>query len=268
MGLLRPRKGRTLLEIEERMRVRSKMKTVRGLALGAATALSVVGAALVLPLAADRARVQDEAHLWRSLTARYLDSPAAAFPAGEPEPVRIANLVIEPDPRHGARLSARSFEDLRTFDAEHLMAARESARERRCLAEAIYYEARSEGFYGQIAVAEVVLNRVRHRAYPGTVCGVVFEGSERETGCQFTFTCDGSMAIAPYGRSWTRAQLIAEHALMGFAPPMTRSATHYHTVAVDPYWSSGLVRTRRIGAHIFYRFPNRQERSLLRDRQA
>jgi len=247
--------------------MRNRMTTNRlaSVARGAFTALSVGFLAALAPLAGERAQVQDEAGEWRALTLRYVDM------AGEDaadEPVRIANLVVEPDDEFGARLSAPSFDDLRTFDAEHLMAARSSARERRCLAEAIYYEARSEGFYGQLAVSEVVLNRVRHRAYPDTVCGVVFEGAERRTGCQFTFTCDGSMASAPYGRSWTRAQLIAEHALMGFAPPMTQSATHYHTTAVDPYWSSGLVRTRRIGEHIFYRFPNRAERRLLREREA
>jgi spore germination cell wall hydrolase CwlJ-like protein len=247
------------------MRNRMTKNRLTGVARGAFTAASVAFLAALAPLAGERAREQDDAAKWQTLAARYAATAVAADAA---EPVRIANLVIEPDPAVGARLSARSFDDLRTFDAEHLMAARDSARERRCLAEAIYYEARSEGFYGQLAVAEVVLNRVRHRAYPSTVCGVVFEGAERRTGCQFTFTCDGSMEMAPYGRSWTRAQLIAEHALMGFAPPMTRSATHYHTVAVDPYWSSGLVRTRRIGQHIFYRFPNRAERTLIREREA
>ena len=152
--------------------------------------------------------------------------------------------------------------------AARLDAARNAAREHRCLAEAIYYEARSETLAGQMAVAEVVINRSRHRAYPNSICGVVYQGSERRTGCQFTFTCDGSMISAPYGRGWDRAQNVADHALMGFARPVTNRATHYHTTAVDPHWNDSLVRTRRIGSHIFYRFPNRSERRLLAEREA
>ena len=119
-----------------------------------------------------------------------------------------------------------------------------------------------------MAVAEVVINRSLHRAYPNTICGVVYQGAERSTGCQFTFTCDGSMAVAPYGRGWERAQNVADHALMGFARPVTNRATHYHTTAVDPHWNDTLVRTRRIGSHVFYRFPNRSERRLLAEREA
>jgi len=154
------------------------------------------------------------------------------------------------------------------LDLADLDAARKAGLERRCLAEAIYYEARSETLAGQMAVAEVVLNRMRHRAYPNSICGVVYQGSERTTGCQFTFTCDGSMTAIPYGRGWDRAQTVADHALMGFARPVTNRATHYHTTAVDPVWNDSLVRTRRIGSHIFYRFPNRSERRLLAEREA
>lgn len=136
--------------------------------------------------------------------------------------------------------------------------AQNRAAERQCLAEAVYYEARSEPYVGQKAVAEVVLNRVRHRAYPDTICGVVYEGSERVTGCQFSFTCDGSKEIAPRGTSWDRSQAIADHALLGFAKPLTDWATHYHTVAVDPHWSGTLHRIKRIGTHIFYKFKSRR----------
>jgi len=230
---------------------------------GAASASAFVLVAGVLTLAPERARDQDEARVWRDLAGAYLDEAAAAPANRAPEVVQVASFTIEPDAASGVRVTARALDDLRSFDTSHLDAARAAARERRCLAEAIYYEARSENFGGQAAVAEVVLNRVRHRAYPDTVCGVVFQGSERTTGCQFTFTCDGSIQRAPYGRTWERAQLVAEHALMGFAQPVTRRATHYHTTAVDPIWNDSLVRTRRIGAHIFYRFPNRSERQLL-----
>lgn len=230
---------------------------------GAAAVLAFATAGAVLTLAPERVRAQDDAAVWRDLASAYLDTAETASWSEAPAAISFASFTVEPDADFGARITARALDDLRSFDTAHLDAARAAARERRCLSEAIYYEARSEGFAGQAAVAEVVLNRVRHRAYPDTVCGVVYQGSERTTGCQFTFTCDGSMERAPYGRTWTRAQLVAEHALMGFAQPVTRSATHYHTTAVNPIWNQSLVRTRRIGAHIFYRFPNRSERQLL-----
>jgi spore germination cell wall hydrolase CwlJ-like protein len=123
-----------------------------------------------------------------------------------------------------------------------------------CLAQAIYYEARSESEDGQRAVAQVVLNRMRHPTYPATVCGVVYQGSERRTGCQFTFTCDGSLALSPRGFHWDRARRIAAEALAGrvFAP--VGHSTHYHTAAVLPYWASSLAKSAVIGAHIFYRW--------------
>lgn len=124
-----------------------------------------------------------------------------------------------------------------------------------CLAEAVYYEARSESTVGQLAVAEVVMNRVANPHYPKTVCGVVFQGQYRETGCQFTFTCDGSRAIRPRGVEWDRARDIALHVLLGLNTPVTNKATHYHTDYVNPYWAAGLVETGVIGTHIFYRFP-------------
>jgi spore germination cell wall hydrolase CwlJ-like protein len=123
-----------------------------------------------------------------------------------------------------------------------------------CLTAAVYYEAAVETTAGQQAVAQVVLNRVRHPAYPRTVCGVVFQGSERSTGCQFTFTCDGALARTPSAAGWARARRVAEEALAGkvFAP--VGWATHYHTNWVVPYWSSSLVKLTNVGTHIFYRW--------------
>jgi spore germination cell wall hydrolase CwlJ-like protein len=123
-----------------------------------------------------------------------------------------------------------------------------------CLTAAIHYEAASEGAVGQRAVAQVVLNRLRHAAYPKTVCGVVFEGSGRTTGCQFTFTCDGSLARKPNPAAWSRAKAVAEAALAGSVMPYVGLATHYHTVYVTPYWTPTLVKVARIGLHIFYRW--------------
>lgn len=123
-----------------------------------------------------------------------------------------------------------------------------------CLAAAIYYEARFESLDGQRAVAQVVLNRVRHPAYPNSVCGVVFQGSNRTTGCQFTFTCDGAMGRPPEANDWARARQIAEAALSGYVMKGVGNATHYHANYVAPYWSPSLMKVATVGAHIFYRW--------------
>ncbi len=122
-----------------------------------------------------------------------------------------------------------------------------------CLAQAVWYEAASESEAGQRAVAQVVLNRVAHRSWPGSVCGVVYEGAQRSTGCQFSFTCDGSLSRRAGGASWARAQRIAGEALSGSVYGPVGHATHYHTLWVNPYWASSLDHVGTIGAHRFYR---------------
>jgi hypothetical protein len=126
-----------------------------------------------------------------------------------------------------------------------------------CLTAAVYYEAASESDQGQRAVAQVVLNRVAHPSYPGTVCGVVYQGSERVTGCQFTFTCDGSLARRPNRMFWDRARSVATAALAGHVEPVVGLATHYHTIQVHPYWAPSLKHITTIGAHRFYGFNGR-----------
>jgi spore germination cell wall hydrolase CwlJ-like protein len=123
-----------------------------------------------------------------------------------------------------------------------------------CLSSAVYYEAGSQDADGQRAVAQVVLNRVRHPAFPASVCGVVYQGSTRSTGCQFTFTCDGSLERRPSADGWDRARKIAEAALTGYVFRPVGYATHYHADYVVPYWASSLAKNAVIGAHIFYRW--------------
>lgn len=123
-----------------------------------------------------------------------------------------------------------------------------------CLTQAIYYEAASESDAGQRAVAQVVLNRVSHPTYPDTVCGVVYQGSTRRTGCQFTFTCDGALARKPSSFGWDRARGVALAALGGAVYAPVGLATHYHTLAINPYWASSLDKVSTIGAHVFYRW--------------
>jgi hypothetical protein len=125
-----------------------------------------------------------------------------------------------------------------------------------CLARAVYYEARSESEDGQRAVAQVVLNRVRHPAFPNSVCGVVYQGPQRAGGgCQFTFTCDGSLASPAGGPAWDRARRIAAEALAGYVYAPVGAATHYHNQQVVPAWAFRLIKSAVIGAHDFYRLP-------------
>jgi hypothetical protein len=123
-----------------------------------------------------------------------------------------------------------------------------------CLTQAIYYEAAREPEVGQAAVAQVVLNRLRHPAYPKSICGVVYQGAARATGCQFTFTCDGALRWAPEPTLWRRARQVAERALAGYVDKQVGSATHYHADYVAPYWAPTLVKMTQVGQHIFYRW--------------
>jgi hypothetical protein len=121
-----------------------------------------------------------------------------------------------------------------------------------CLSQAIYYEARSQGEAGQEAVAQVVMNRTHLPQYPATVCGVVYQGSERTTGCQFTFVCDGSLRPPSDLDAWARATDIARRALAGFVYKPMQEATHYHAAWMRPYWAGSLTRIRQVGGQIFY----------------
>lgn len=123
-----------------------------------------------------------------------------------------------------------------------------------CLASAVYYEAGNQDENGERAVAQVVLNRVRHPAFPSSVCGVVYQGSTKPTGCQFTFTCDGSLSRAPDSVGWRRAMEVAEGALSGSVYAPVGWATHYHADYVVPYWAAAMAKNAVVGAHLFYRW--------------
>ncbi len=151
----------------------------------------------------------------------------------------------------GARITAAPF----IFDPA--LPAIDRTRAEYCLTLAVYYEAGAESSTGQSAVAQVVLNRVRHPLYPQTICGVVFQGSGKATGCQFTFTCDGALARVPSAAGWRRAGVAAAAALSGYVEASVGTATHYHTDWVVPGWRSELVKIAQIGTHIFYRWPGR-----------
>ena len=123
-----------------------------------------------------------------------------------------------------------------------------------CLAAAGYYEAGDDAD-GQKSVDQVVLNRVRHPAFPKSICAVVFQGAERSTGCQFTFACDGSLASRqPAAAAWARARTVAERALKGTVDKRVGLATHYHTDWVLPYWGPTLDKIARVQTHLFFRW--------------
>jgi hypothetical protein len=189
--------------------------------------------------------------------ARPLAPGLAAAPAAGPAPgFRTLSLPIateEPPPPEKLAEEIAVGSPARPFD---LGPASDSDTQTAlaCLTAAVYYEARSESEGGQRAVAQVVLNRVRHPAFPKTVCGVVYQGSNRSTGCQFSFTCDGSLAHGREPGAWDRARRIAEQALAGYVYEPVGLATHYHTTAIRPWWAAAMAKAVTIGSHIFYRW--------------
>ncbi|WP_374275426.1 cell wall hydrolase [Brevundimonas sp.] len=203
-------------------------------------------------LLAIAARVGDQ----RSMLARLglVEGWETLSLAGKPDPLASPTAGLEAQKLNaarafagGPRVAAQPF----SFGAAD---AQTRQRALRCLTQAIYYEAALEPTGGQEAVAQVILNRVRDPNYANSVCGVVFEGAERTTGCQFSFTCDGSMANAPVKWAWDRARVVAESALAGRVVESVGLATHYHADYVHPWWAPTLDKLTQIGAHIFYRW--------------
>ena len=154
----------------------------------------------------------------------------------------------------------RSLRALSNIRIEHLRWSANRASEHQCLSEAIYYEARSESRSGQLAVADVVKNRVKSKHYPNTICGVVYQNADRPFACQFSFACDGSMDREPQGVAWQNSQDMAQISLMGYVPDLTENSTHYHTIEVDPDWAKTLEFKTQVGFHVFYH-PSWRERN-------
>lgn len=171
-----------------------------------------------------------------------------------PAPGSTGTVTPPPEPALATSVTdtAATVVAARPFALGHA-AALDRGRAMECLAAAVYYEAGNQGEAGERAVAQVVLNRVRHPAFPDTVCGVVYQGSEH-AGCQFSFACDGSMDRPASHAGQAQAMRIAADALAGqvFAP--VGLATHYHTYAVTPSWNRALVMTDALGAHLFHRW--------------
>jgi spore germination cell wall hydrolase CwlJ-like protein len=136
-----------------------------------------------------------------------------------------------------------------------LPASVDTASELKCLATAIYFEARGEPEDGQLAVAQVVLNRVKNPAYPNTVCGVVYQNKTKRNRCQFSFACDGRADRITDKAAWEQAEALAKKSVEEQSTTFideVGSATHYHATYVRPRWASRMTQTDKIGRHIFY----------------
>jgi spore germination cell wall hydrolase CwlJ-like protein len=129
----------------------------------------------------------------------------------------------------------------------------EASRDLDCLTAAVYYEARGETSAGQAAVAQVVLNRVRHPAFPKSVCAVVYQGAATHS-CQFSFACNGAMRAGHELGAWDRARDVAARALSGYVMNDVGRATHFHVASLGGIWGAGMVRVAQIGSHVFYTF--------------
>jgi hypothetical protein len=179
--------------------------------------------------------------------------------ANLPPPPPVQDVIYLDVPREEARLLNEAV----PFSSEPIPAALpfrvkllpvDDARAVDCLAAAVWYEAGDDAL-GQQSVAQTVINRVRHPSFPNTVCGVVFQGAERKTGCQFSFTCDGSMIRRrPSPAAWGRAQAVANASLHGFVFTFTGWATHYHTDWVVPNWSRSVDKIAKVRTHLFFRW--------------
>jgi hypothetical protein len=203
------------------------------------------GAGAFVPSSRDSARPAPTALVHQAALPLRLvpDKPIEAI-------VNPASLVLRTPPVDVTPL-------LQQFVLEKMLA------EKKCLAEAMYYEARGEGLDGEKAIAEVVFHRMHSRGYPHSICGVVYQRAAAGHGCQFSFTCDGALDEAKASGSWTRAKRLAGKILTGLVTlgDETENAIAFHAVDVQPGWGDRLVKTIQIGNHIFYRAAPRNIRS-------
>lgn len=214
---------------------------------GWVTALAVIGTvSVVIPVIGSQASSQRDQVQWAEAAADFRASESSTIAAVQALSPRLQDMA--------------DIESLSSIRANHRRWAQGLASEQKCLAEAVYYEARSESRSGQFAVADVVKNRVKSKHYPNSICGVVYDGAERPFACQFSFACDGSMDVAPKGAAWQRSQEIAQLSLTGFVTDLTKNSTHYHTIKVEPNWAKTLDYKTTIGFHKFYR-PSWRERN-------
>ncbi len=240
--------------------------------LAAARRKDAVEVAMVAPPTLKPATLADLAQHAQDMANKARDSaraelPASASPAAAT--MQLASLTPNalPDGQAAAQASKISLPDMIAVlpppapgapppsPAERLhLEGKERARAERCLANAIYFEARDQPYKGQVAVAQVVMNRVFSGIYPHDVCGVIYQNANRHLACQFTFACNGKRKIIDERAAWARANRIARQTLDGVLyVQAVGTATHYHATYVRPSWVHEMHRIAREGTHLFYR---------------
>jgi spore germination cell wall hydrolase CwlJ-like protein len=192
----------------------------------------------------------------RTSASLFLSMLSRTMPASLPEELALSGSTDLPTQNDGkGRLAFKG-----ETEGEY------QARQRRCLATAIYFEARGEPVQGQLAVAQVVMNRVRSSLYPDTICGVVYQGQHRRTGCQFSFTCDGHTDVPKDKERWRQAnELSAEFTKGDTFLGDIGYATHYHANYVSPRWRRELNKIKKVGRHIFYRVRGEQVEDVFKE---
>jgi spore germination cell wall hydrolase CwlJ-like protein len=184
-------------------------------------------------------RAVRERHAALRLASAAVASPAAS-PASAEKPILVSTAAI------------------RAAEPFHMRGALDQTRDLECLTQAVYYESRGEPRSGQQAVAQVILNRVRHPGFPKSVCGVVFQGV-KSGGCQFSFACDGQPHHPLENAAWLRSEAVASEALDGQVMSEVGDATHFHAAGRSTGWGAGLFKVAQIGAHVFYRLSGRAD---------
>jgi hypothetical protein len=225
---------------------RLELASLRAGAFGDAPAVTATSTPPVpVDVAAPRVAVASLGPMPASPALNAIESAAPGL--GAPMPVVLSEELAY----------ARADAPLTTFDAAPVDGKGNVVSERDlwCLSQAVYFEARGESYKGQVAVAQVVLNRLHHRLYPKTICGVVFQNQHMRNACQFSFACDGIPERITDARSWKQAQEIANGAVSGkLTVPEVGKATHYHAAYVYPDWAPRMKKVTKIGMHVFYQF--------------
>ena len=224
------------------------MKRIHKLTLaGAGIAASVASAVILMPLRESAQAASVTVAMPAVKAAALIDATSGSAAVdmqavGEQAKVINASLPFSSGPLQVARPFDVSGSDL------------DQRRALLCLTQAVYYEAGFEPLEGRRAVAQVVLNRLRHPAFPKSICGVVYQGAGSGV-CQFTFVCDGALYRRPAADAWQDAETVARAALNGYVERSVGEATHYHADYVAPRWAPMLAKVAQIGQHIFYRWP-------------
>ena len=212
-------------------------------ALIGAVATAIVAAGIMLRASAARAEVVPAARAAALIAATSGDQASQVQAVGAQAELINASMPFSRAPIQAAQA--------------FILPVGETLDQRRavlCLTQAVYYEAGYEPIEGRRAVAQVVLNRMRHPAFPKSVCGVVYQRNSTPV-CQFSFVCDGALDRRPEVGAWRVAEAIARAALAGYVETSVGSATHYHADYVAPRWAPLLTKINKLGAHIFYRWP-------------